>query len=62
MSESETGVHRVQAVVRDGPGDIERALLHFPDWNYLVHKSDPKGFGCVYNFARDRQRERTSLA
>ena len=62
MRESETGVHSLQAVVRNGSGDVERALLNFPNGNYLVHKSNPKGFGCVDHFPCDRQRERTSLA
>ena len=62
VSEPETGMHRVQAVTRDSLGDIECALLHLCDGNYLVHKSDPKSFGCVDHFSCDRQRERTSLA
>lgn len=55
-------MHSVRAIIPDGLSDIECTLLRLPDGNYLVYKSDPKGFGCVYDLPRHRQSERTSLA
>jgi hypothetical protein len=62
MNESETRAQSVRAVVRDGLSDLDRTPINVLNWYYLVHKSDPQGFGCIEDLARDRQRERSSPA
>src|SRR5437870_1881515 len=47
MNESETRAQSVRAVVRDGLSDLDRTLINVLNWYYLVHKSDPQGFGCI---------------
>jgi hypothetical protein len=61
MNEDETGMQSVGAVVRDGLSDLERTLINVLNWYYLVHKSDPQGFGRIEDLPRDRHRDRTPL-